>query len=339
MTDTSHTQAANVRRRLSVEDYIQGVLNRDRVVLARAITLFESQSEAHRQMAHEVLQQLLPHAGQSIRLGITGVPGVGKSTFIETFGCFLCERGHRVAVLAIDPSSTMTGGSILGDKTRMERLSRHPNAFIRPSPSGGTLGGVARKTRESIAVCEAAGFDMIILETVGVGQNEITVRSMCDMMLLLMITGAGDELQGMKKGIIEFADALIINKADGDNRQRALMAQAEYRQALHYLTPMTEGWATRVLTCSALTGEGMSDIWEMIADFRQITAHSGAFELRRSEQARAWLRATVEEAIHLRFYQHPAVRDMLPQLEQAVSQRHIPIAAAAQQLLSAFDGK
>ncbi len=329
--------STNFRRHLSVDDYVQGVSNRDRMALARAITLIESQSAAHLDVAQEVLRQLLPHAGRSIRLGITGVPGVGKSTFIEAFGCFLCENGHRVAVLAIDPSSTITGGSILGDKTRMERLSREPNAFIRPSPSGGALGGVARKTRETMAICEAAGFDVIILETVGVGQSEVTVRSMSDFMLLLLITGAGDELQGIKKGIIELADALVINKADGDNRQRALAAQAEYRQALHYLTALTDGWTPRVQTCSALTGEGIADIWTMIQAFRQMTASSGLFESRRREQARAWLRATVEDTLHTRFYQHPAVREALPELEDAVSNRQLPIATAAQQLLSIFD--
>jgi len=339
MAETSLSHSKNFRRPLSVDDYIQGVLNRDRMVLARTITLIESHSAAHQQIAQEVVQQLLPYGGRSIRLGITGVPGVGKSTFIEAFGCFLCETSHHVAVLAIDPSSTITGGSILGDKTRMERLSREPNAFIRPSPSGGTLGGVARKTRETMLLCEAAGFDVILLETVGVGQNEVTVRSLCDFMLLLLITGAGDELQGIKKGIIELADALVINKADGDNRQRALAAQAEYQQALHYLTARSDGWTTRVLTCSALTGEGIANIWEMMQEFQQLAVNSGQFDARRREQARAWLRATVEETLYARFYQHPAVRKMLSTLDEAVSHRQIPIAIAAQQLLAVFDAQ
>ncbi|HYQ92753.1 MAG TPA: methylmalonyl Co-A mutase-associated GTPase MeaB, partial [Candidatus Competibacteraceae bacterium] len=265
------------RRRLSVDEYVQGVLAGDRNVLAQTITLVESNAPAHGAMAQEVLRRLLPHTGNSIRVGITGVPGVGKSTTIEALGMYLCEQGHQVAVLAVDPSSTVTRGSILGDKTRMEQLSRNPRAFIRPSPSSGTLGGVTRKSRETMLVCEAFGFDVILVETVGVGQSETTVRSMVDFFLLLMLAGAGDELQGIKKGIMELADALLINKADGDNQLRARAAKAEYNRALHYLAPATEGWQTRAYTCSALAHEGIDEIWRVIEDFRQKTQASGVF--------------------------------------------------------------
>jgi LAO/AO transport system kinase len=244
------------RRRLSVDDYVSGVLAGDRTILGRAISLVESNALAHLDMAQEVLKQLLPHTGRSIRVGITGVPGVGKSTFIESFGMHLLAQGHRVAVLAVDPSSSVTRGSILGDKTRMERLARENDAFIRPSPTGGGRGGVARKTRETILVCEAAGFDVVLLETVGVGQSETMVRSMVDFFLLLMLAGAGDELQGIKKGIMELADALAITKADGDNIHKTQNARADYNRALHYLAQATEGWHTRAYTCSAVTREG-----------------------------------------------------------------------------------
>ena len=247
------------RRPLSEDEYVNGVLAGDRAVLARAITLIESNAPAHLAQSQAVLRRLLPHSGRAIRLGITGVPGAGKSTLIEALGMKLIADGHRLGVLAIDPTSSLTGGSILGDKTRMEELSRRPEAFIRPSPAGGVLGGVARKTRETMLVCEAAGFDVIIVETVGAGQNEITVRSMVDFFLLVLIPGAGDELQGIKKGVVELADAIAINKADGDNRIRAEAARAEYNRALHYLTPAGD-WRPRAYTCSAVSGEGIEDV-------------------------------------------------------------------------------
>ena len=325
------------RRQLSVEDYIQGVLKGDRTILARAITLVESNLLAHMELAQEVIKQLLPHSGQSIRVGITGVPGVGKSTFIEAFGLYLCQQGHRVAVLAIDPSSTVTKGSILGDKTRMELLSREKACFIRPSPSSGTLGGVARKSRETILLCEAAGFDVILLETVGVGQNEVTVRSMVDFMLLLMIAGAGDELQGIKKGVVELADAMLINKADGDNKIRAQAAQMEYTRALHYLQPATKGWTTQVYTCSSITGEGIPEIWGVIEEFGQNTCESGIFESRRQSQTRDWLHVMVEEELRGRFYSHPNVLYALPDIEKAVIEGSKPVTAAAKELLNSFD--
>jgi len=325
------------RRQLSAADYVEGVLSKDRVILAQAITLIESNSPAHIEMAQEVLQHLLPHTGQSIRIGITGVPGVGKSTFIETFGSFLCNAGHRVAVLAVDPSSSITRGSILGDKTRMEQLSRHSNAFIRPSPSGGTPGGVTRKSRETMLVCEAGGFDVILVETVGVGQGETAVRSMVDFFLLLMLTGAGDELQGLKKGIMELCDAIVINKADGENKPRALVEKEEYNRVLHYLTPATDGWRTRAYTCSSLTGAGIADIWGVIETFRQTTTASGVFAPRRTSQMRDWMYTMIEEHIKTRFYQHPQVQRVVPQIEQAVVSGAMPATAAVHELLRVFE--
>ncbi|GAK57508.1 LAO/AO transport system ATPase [Candidatus Vecturithrix granuli] len=325
------------RKQLSVEEYVAGVLSKDRTILARAITLVESNLYEHLLIAQSVIKQLLPHAGKSIRIGITGVPGVGKSTFIEAFGCYLCDQGHQVAVLAVDPSSSVTRGSILGDKTRMENLARRPACFIRPSPSGGTLGGVTRKSRETMIVCEAAGFDVLLVETVGVGQNEVTVRSMVDFMLLLMIAGAGDELQGIKKGIMELADALLINKADGDNIIKARAARMEYEQALHYLAPATKGWTTHAYTCSSLTGDGISEIWQVIEDFCRTTKESGMFQARRQSQVRDWLHVMVEEELKARFYHHPNVLYVLPTLEKAVIEGKMPVTTAAKELLKWFD--
>jgi LAO/AO transport system kinase len=322
-------------RGLTVDDYVQGVIEGNRSMLARAITLVESNAAAHFDMAQEVLQQLLPHTGNSMRIGITGVPGAGKSTFIEAFGMLLLERGHRVAVLAVDPTSSVTRGSILGDKTRMEHLAREQNAFIRPSPTSGMLGGVTRKSRETMLVCEAGGFDIILVETVGVGQSEITVRSMVDFFLLLMITGAGDELQGIKKGVIELADALLINKADGENKPRAQSARSEYNRALHYLPPATEGWRTRAYTCSSIHGDGIPDIWDVIQKFRQQTGESGVFDERRRKQALDWLHSMVEQQLQAYFYSHPGVRETLPRVEQAVADGTLPATTAARELLRA----
>lgn len=323
--------------RLSVEQYVQGVRENNRTILAQAITLVESNSAAHMEMAQEVIKRLLPHTGQSIRIGITGVPGAGKSTFIEAFGTMLCEKGHRVAVLAVDPSSTVTRGSILGDKTRMELLSRNPNAFIRPSATGGTLGGVNRKTRETMLLCEAAGYDVILIETVGVGQSETTVRSMVDFFLLLMLTGAGDELQGIKKGVIEIADALLINKADGENKQRALVARGEYNRVLHYLQPATAGWQTKAYMCSALTGEGIEDIWDVVGQFREQTTRTGGFEARRKAQALDWMHSMTHDYLRSTFYSNPNVASLLPQIEQAVACGEISATSAVQQLVAIFE--
>lgn len=326
------------RRRLTVDEYVAGVLAGDRNVLGQAITLVESNAHAHFEMGQNVLKQLLPHTGKSIRVGITGVPGAGKSTFIEALGLHLCEQGHKVAVLAVDPSSTVTRGSILGDKTRMEQLSRDIRAFIRPSPSGGTLGGVARKSRETILVCEAAGFDVILVETVGVGQSETTVRSMVDFFLLLMIAGAGDELQGIKKGIMELADALLVNKADGDNKIKANAARADYNRALHYLAPATEGWHTKAYTCSALTGEGIDAIWKVIGEFRQHVTETGLFAKRRQRQTLDWVYFMVEEHLRANFFKHTGVSHIRPQIEDGVLKGEIPPTVAAQLLLKKYEG-
>ena len=325
------------RRRLTVDEYVAGVLAGDRNVVAQAITLVESNSQAHFNIAQEVLRQLIPSTGNSIRVGITGVPGAGKSTFIEALGLHLCEQGHKVAVLAVDPSSTVTRGSILGDKTRMELLSRDLRAFIRPSPSSGTLGGVTRKSRETILICEAAGFDVILVETVGVGQSETTVRSMVDFFLLLMISGAGDELQGIKKGIMELADALLVNKADGDNKVRANAAKADYNRALHYLAPATEGWRTRAYTCSAIQGEGIAAIWKVIGDFRQQTTASGVFEKRRQRQTLDWVYSMVEEHLRTSFFSHAGVGSIRAAVEHAVIEGHLPPTVAAQQLIHQYE--
>jgi len=326
------------RRRLSVDDYVNGVLEGDRNALGQAITLVESNANAHMEMSQEVLRRVIPHSGKSIRIGITGVPGAGKSTFIEALGLYLCEQGHRVAVLAVDPSSKVTGGSILGDKTRMELLSRDLRAFIRPSPSSGTLGGVTRKSRETILVCEAAGFDVILVETVGVGQSETTVRSMVDFFLLVMIAGAGDELQGIKKGIMELADALLVNKADGDNKPRAKAAQLEYNRALHYLAPATDGWQTRAYSCSSLTGEGIPEIWNVVEEFRNKTMESGVLEKRRRAQTLDWVYSMVEEHLRSSFFQHAGVERIRAEIEHDVMWGRMPPTVAVQHLIAEFEG-
>jgi LAO/AO transport system kinase len=321
------------RSALSLDDYAAGVLAHDPTVLGRAITLVESNAPAHQQQAQALLARLLPHTGRAWRIGITGIPGAGKSTFIETLGCHLTDRGRRVAVLAIDPSSSVSGGSILGDKVRMEKLCQRRTAFIRPSPSSGSLGGVARKTREAILVCEAAGFDTVIVETVGVGQSEVAVRSMVDFFLVLTIAGAGDEMQGIKKGVIELADALVINKADGDNRARATATQAEMRRVLHYLHAATPGWETPALLASALTGDGVPEVWRTTEEFFRTVEASGRLAARRRAQAVEWMHALIAESLRTRFYASPAVRRRLPAIESAVAEGRMPALAAALELL------
>ncbi len=339
-TDKGGKPAVRHRRpQLTPQEYAEGVMRGDRAILGRAITLVESNAVHHIEKAQEVLKVLLPYTGNSIRVGITGVPGVGKSTFIETFGCHLIEQGHKVAVLAVDPSSSISGGSILGDKTRMERLSREKHCFIRPSPAGTTLGGVARKTRETMLVCEAAGFDVVLIETVGVGQSETTVRSMVDFFLLLMLAGAGDELQGIKKGIMELADALVINKADGKNKLLAQTARAEYERALHYLQPSTEGWTSHAYTCSAMTNEGIDDIWKVILKYREITGKSGVFERHRKEQNIKWVHNMVDDHLRSLFAKHLGVNRIIKDIERSVANGTLPAVAAVQQLIAVFECK
>ncbi|MCE1165481.1 MAG: methylmalonyl Co-A mutase-associated GTPase MeaB [Bacteroidetes bacterium] len=329
-------KSVKTRKHLEIADYVNGVLGNDRVILARTITLIESNSASHNETAQKVLKEILPNTGNSLRIGITGVPGAGKSTLIETLGVYLISKGHKVAVLAIDPSSTVTKGSILGDKTRMENLAREENCFIRPSPSGGTLGGVARKTRETMLVCEAAGYDVILIETVGVGQSEITVRSMVDFFLLLMIAGAGDELQGIKKGVIELADALLINKADGDNKPRALLAKTDFSMALHYIQPATKGWRTEAHTCSAATGEGIKEIWDVVEKFRDITGANGVFSERRKNQTIEWMNKMIEEKLLSEFYDNGEIRKELEKISGKVLEGSALPPAAAETMLEFY---
>ncbi|UUX48424.1 methylmalonyl Co-A mutase-associated GTPase MeaB [Nisaea acidiphila] len=328
--------AAPKRRQMSVDDYVEGVRSSDRAILARAITLIESRNPAHRSQAQEVLNALLPFSGEARRIGITGVPGVGKSTFIEAFGKMLTGAGHKVAVLAVDPSSNRTGGSILGDKTRMQELGRDPDAYIRPSPSAGTLGGVARATRETMVICEAAGFDHVIVETVGVGQSETVVAEMVDFFLVLMLPGAGDELQGIKKGVLEIADMIAVNKADGEIKSRARRAAAEYRRALEIMTPASPNWRPPVSTCSALTRDGLADILAEITRHREILSGTGEFQKKRQEQQVRWMWAMVRERLMARFEEDEAVRRLVTQLEDEVAGAKLTASAAADRLLAAF---
>jgi LAO/AO transport system kinase len=317
--------------------YHDGILQEDRRILAKAITLVESQHPDHTDLGRQLVASLSPHTGQAVRVGITGVPGVGKSTFIESFGMLLMANGHRVAVLAVDPSSKRSGGSIMADKTRMERLATHPHAFIRPSPSGKTLGGVARMTRESMLLCEAAGFDVIIVETVGVGQNETTVAGMVDFFLVLMLTGAGDALQGIKKGILELADAVVINKADGANREPAEQARRELASAMHLMLPTSKTWTPPVLTCSALSNEGLPQIWDLIQEHGRCMRQSGELEANRREQSVAWMWSLIEEGLRERFNRHPQVKRNLPAVLDQVRRRELVATEAAAKLLFLLD--
>ncbi|XZF74144.1 methylmalonyl Co-A mutase-associated GTPase MeaB [Bacillus sp. AL-1R] len=326
------------KKKLSEDDYVNGVLEGNRTILAQTITLIESNSSSHMKSAQNVLTRLLPFSGRSIRIGITGVPGAGKSSLIESFGTYLCEQGHKVAVLTIDPSSTITKGSILGDKTRMDSLSKNPKAFIRPSASGGSLGGIARKTRESMLVCEAAGYDVILIETVGVGQSEVQVRSMVDFFLLVMLTGAGDELQGIKKGIMELADSIVINKADGQNKLKAKAAKAEFNRILHLLQPSTPGWSSKAYTASALLGEGIEEIWNEINAFKDLTTENGYFSLRRQKQMIDWMYNMVFEQLKQSFMNHESVKQNLKTIENSIVNGELTATSAANYLLSIFEG-
>ncbi len=331
----SEHQSFRIKRKpiLSPSEYVEGILSGNRTVLSRAITLVESQRPEHQAVAEEVVGACIKHSGRSIRIGITGVPGVGKSTFIESFGLSLIEAGRRVAVLAIDPTSEKSRGSILGDKTRMEKLSTHECAFVRPSPSSGALGGIAPKTREAMLLCEAAGYNAIIIETVGVGQSEIAVHSMTDFFLLLMLAGAGDELQGIKRGIMEMADLIAINKADGENILKAKLAQQQYQQALHLFTPQPNGWRPKTLTCSALTGDGIVEVRNLIFEFEKKMSENGWIKQKREMQASYWLRQTIEHELLSRFYSSEAVKTKLQELEQAVRKGEISPFRAAKELL------
>lgn len=324
---------------LSVEDYLSGILLGNRTILSKAITLIESSLPQHQSVAQEIIAKSLPSSGKSVRIGITGVPGVGKSTFIEAFGLHLISLGRKPAILAIDPSSSRSKGSILGDKTRMEELSASENAFIRPSPSAGSLGGVARKTRETIILCEAAGFDTIMVETVGVGQSETTVHSMVDFFLLLMLAGAGDELQGIKRGIMEMADAVFINKADGDNLPKVNIALAEVRNALYYFPPSESGWTTVAKSCSAYTKAGIPEVWQTIESYLALTHENGYFQRRRLEQARFTMHQAVEQHLHDRFYHDPVIRKLLHVLEHELATGKLSAYMAAQQLLEVWGNK
>jgi GTPase len=312
---------------------LQSLFAGERRALAKAITLVESKLGRHREQAQDILEQVLPHSGKSIRIGITGVPGVGKSTFIEAFGLHLIEQGKRVAVLAVDPSSPIAGGSILGDKTRMEELSRREEAFIRPSPSEGTLGGVAQKTRETMLLCEAAGYDVILVETVGVGQSEYQVAGMVDFFMVLMLPGGGDELQGIKKGIMELADALVINKADGDSEKIATMTQRQYTSAMNLLRH-TSFWTPRVMACSALEGVNIDSVWGMLIDYYFQAIEEDAFHSKRAQQNRDWMHQLVNEMLLLTLSQNSSAQKMIPQLEKQVANQEITPYAAARKIMA-----
>jgi LAO/AO transport system kinase len=321
----------------SLDAYVDGVLAGNRAVLARAITLTESRKPEHQKLAEAMLLRLLPHCGKAHRVGITGVPGVGKSTFIDALGTRLTAQGHRVAVLAVDPTSSRTGGSILGDKTRMDRLSRDKHAFIRPSPTAGTLGGVTRRTRETMHICEAAGFDIILVETVGVGQSEIAVSEMVDFFLFLAIPGAGDELQGIKRGILELADMIAVNKADGDNESRALRAASEYANVMHLMTPPSASWVPPVVTCSALKDIGLDALWEKVVEHREELTASGALTAKRNGQMLRWMWTMVEDRLMTALRGDRAVGSAIKKLEAEVLQGRLTPSIAADRILDVFD--
>jgi LAO/AO transport system kinase len=328
-------RSSEVKSAPDIPALVRGVQAGDRAMLARVITLVESKRTDHQATARRLIQELLPSTGKAMRVGITGVPGVGKSTTIEALGMYLVEEGHKIAVLAVDPSSTRTGGSILADKTRMRRLATHPEAFIRPSPTSGTLGGVAARTRESMLVCEAAGFDVILVETVGVGQSETAVADMTDFFLLLLLPGAGDEMQGIKKGAIELADMIAVNKADGDNAKRAAQAAADYRAALHILTPRSTNWVPPVITYSALTGAGITDLWGHVLHHREKLTASGELASRRRDQQVKWMWTLLEERLVGRLRTDPALKTRLPAIERAVAEGALSPAVAVDEIVAA----
>jgi len=327
------------RKLLTVDEYVDGILKHKITILSQAITLIESSLPTHHQIGQQIIERCLPYSGNSIRIGITGVPGVGKSSFIEALGSTITGSGHKLAVLAIDPSSERSKGSILGDKTRMESLSTDANAFIRPSPSAGSLGGVARKTRETIILCEAAGFDTIFIETVGVGQSETAVHSMVDFFLLLMLAGAGDELQGIKRGIMEMADMIAITKSDGDNIRKAQVAKVEYESALHLFPPSESGWNPKVLTCSAREMTGVVELWREIQNYIEFTNKNKFFTNRRRSQAKYWMYETINEALRGNFYNSNSVQSVLDVIEEKVLNDKLSSFAAAKELLEIYNKK
>lgn len=348
MADPDYTSSPNVNPHLSErvagrkqsvrspEEHVAALLAGDRIALGQAITLVESANAQHRERAEKIVAECLPHSGKSVRIGITGAPGVGKSTFIETFGLYLLSQGRKVAVLAIDPSSQVSKGSILGDKTRMSELAMHPQAFVRPSPSGDSLGGVARKTREAVLLCEAAGYDVIIIETVGVGQSETAVHSMTDFFLLLLLPGAGDELQGIKRGIVEMADLIAVNKADGERKGLAMRAKREYAGALHLFPAKASGWVPQAVLCSAVENFGMEEIWKQFLAYRELTVQNGYFDYNRTQQARYWLHESIQSHLHELFYQNEAVKEILQTVEKAVLDGDITPFKGAALLLEKF---
>lgn len=317
---------------VNIDSLFHSIAAGSRNDLARGITLIESMKRSDHDLAQNLLQKALPYTGESVRIGVSGVPGAGKSTFIETFGLMLADKGHKVAVLAIDPSSAVSGGSILGDKTRMEKLTNHPNAFIRPSPTSGTLGGVHRKTRETMLLCEAAGFDIILIETVGVGQSEIAVRNMVDFFAMVAITGAGDDLQGMKKGIMEITDLIIVHKADGDNVRRAKRTAREFKQILHYLQPATPGWLSTALPVSSYEKTGHEEVWETIHDFREKVMEIGYWDDRRKNQVKNWFHDMIYEELVEQFFRRDGVKEKVAQLEAKILADELPVTKAMELL-------
>ncbi|MBP3317701.1 MAG: methylmalonyl Co-A mutase-associated GTPase MeaB [Alistipes sp.] len=355
--DTHHDSALNVtegvadqpivnpyfkrkkRRKLTTDEYVEGILNGNITILSQAITLIESNLPDHYAQAQEIIERCLPHAGRSIRIGITGVPGAGKSTFIEAVGNMVTSLRHRLAVLAIDPSSERSGGSILGDKTRMESISNNPDIFIRPSPSAGSLGGVARKTRETIVLCEAAGYDVIFIETVGVGQSETAVHSMVDMFLMLQISGAGDELQGIKRGIMEMADMMVITKADGENIHKAELAKVQYQGALHLFPTPESGWRPKVYTCSSLAQTGLEEVWKGIEEYLDHIEANGYYTANRNRQNKYWMYESINEALKSSFYQNPVIAERIAEMEQRILDAKVSSFIAAKELLDIYFGE
>ena len=324
------------KRKLTTEEYVEGILNRNITVLSQAITLIESNNPDHYAQAQEIIERCLPYAGNSIRIGITGVPGAGKSTFIEAVGNMVTSMHHRLAVLAIDPSSERSGGSILGDKTRMESICNNPDVFVRPSPSAGSLGGVARKTRETVVLCEAAGFDVIFIETVGVGQSETAVHSMVDMFMMLQISGAGDELQGIKRGIMEMADIMVITKADGENIHKANLAKVQYQNALHLFPLPESGWAAKVFTCSSVEKTGLEEVWSGVEEYLEHIKRNGYFEAHRNEQNKYWMYESINEALKSSFYLNPEIEGRIGEVEQRVLNAQLSSFIAAKELLDIY---